>query len=112
MTAPKLHLSEMRCVACEGGVSPLADQEVARLLADTPKWHADGNISLSRSFVFKDFKEALSFVNAVGALAEEEGHHPDLNLFGYKNVLVTLSTHAIGGLSENDFIVAAKIDRL
>ena len=108
----KVHLTDKKCVACEGGVPPLSHEEVARYMAETPTWHADGNVSISRSFSFKDFKEALAFVNQVGKLAEEEGHHPDINLFGYKNVLVTLSTHAIGGLSENDFIVAAKIDLL
>ena len=108
----KLHLSSRRCVACEGGVPPLTDTEVAQYLEETPLWHADGNRAISRSFVFKDFKEALAFVNKVGALAEEEGHHPDINLFDYQNVLITLSTHAIGGLSDNDFILAAKIDLL
>ena len=107
-----LHLSNKKCVACEGGVPPMTDTEVERYLAETPHWHADGNKALSRSFMFKNFKEALAFVNQVGAVAEAEGHHPDLNLFDYKNVLVTLSTHAIGGLSENDFIMAAKIDAL
>jgi len=107
-----LHLSDKRCVACEGGIPPLTDEEVSRYIKETPEWHADGNFSISRSFTFKDFKEALAFANKVGAIAEEEGHHPDLNLFAYKNLLVTLSTHAIGGLSENDFIVAAKVDRL
>ncbi|MEK9176883.1 MAG: 4a-hydroxytetrahydrobiopterin dehydratase [Patescibacteria group bacterium] len=112
MTKPTLHLTEKRCVACEGDVPPLTDAEVARYIEETPGWHADGNVSISRSFAFKDFKEALAFLNRVGAIAEQEGHHPDLNLFNYKNILVTLTTHAIKGLSENDFIVAAKIDRL
>ena len=107
-----LHFSEKKCVACEGGIPPLTHEKVAEYIQETPKWHADGNISLSRSFTFKNFKEALAFVNKVGNLSEEEGHHPDINLFNYKNVLITLSTHAINGLSENDFIVAAKIDRL
>lgn len=108
----KLHLTNKRCVACEGDVPPMNDEEVARYLEETPLWHADGVFSISRGFSFKNFKEALAFVNSVGELAEQEGHHPDINLHGYRNVLITLSTHAIGGLSENDFILAAKIDTL
>lgn len=109
----KLHLTEKKCVACEGGVPPLTRDQSETFLAEVPKWKlASDNKSILREFTFKDFKEALVFVDKVGALAESEGHHPDLNLFSFKNVLITLSTQAIGGLSENDFILAAKIDTL
>lgn len=109
----KLHLAEKKCVACEGGVPPLTREEVLSYSGQVKNWNTAADLqSISKQFQFKNFKEALAFVNKVGALAEEEGHHPDINLHGYKNVLITLSTHAIGGLSENDFIVAAKIDLL
>ncbi|MBP9831905.1 MAG: 4a-hydroxytetrahydrobiopterin dehydratase [Candidatus Pacebacteria bacterium] len=89
------------------------EAEILTFKPQVPAWAVSSDTkSISRKFVFKDFKEALAFVDTVGALAEAEGHHPDINLFGFKNVLITLSTHAIGGLSENDFIVAAKIDLL
>lgn len=68
--------------------------------------------AIQREFTFKDFKEALAFINKVGVVAEEEGHHPDLNLHSWNKVTVTLSTHAIGGLSINDFVLASKIDLL
>ena len=75
----------------------------------TTQWNETGGY-LQKSFEFKDFKEALAFINKVGAIAESEGHHPDIHLVDYKFVNIDLSTHAIGGLSQNDFIVAAKIN--
>jgi len=105
-----IHLSDKKCVACEGGVPPLTSEQIRVYSSQVKDWKiAENKKSISKEFLFKNFKEALAFVNAVGKIAEEEGHHPDINLHGYKNVLITLSTHAIGGLSENDFIVAAKI---
>ncbi len=106
-----IHLTDKKCVACEGGVPPLTEAEISKFKPQTPDWEVSSDrTSISREFRFKDFKGALAFVDKVGALAEEEGHHPDINLHGFKNVLITLSTHAIGGLSENDFILAAKVD--
>lgn len=108
-----IHLTDKKCVACEGGIPPLTKEEISAFKPQVPVWEVSSDAkSISRQFVFKDFKEALAFVNKVGAIAEEEGHHPDIKLFEYKNVLVTLFTHAINGLSENDFILAAKIDTL
>ncbi|MES2135113.1 MAG: 4a-hydroxytetrahydrobiopterin dehydratase [Patescibacteria group bacterium] len=108
-----IHLTDKKCVACEGGVPALSSEQCTEYSEQVPEWSiAEDEKSISRKFTFKDFKEALAFVDKVGVIAEDEGHHPDMNLFGYKNVLITLSTHAIGGLSENDFIVAAKIDLL
>lgn len=109
----KVHLSDKKCVACEGGVQPLHSEQLTVYSQQLPDWNIAGDEkSISREFTFKDFKEALAFVNRVGEIAESEGHHPDLNLFAFKKVLVTLSTHAIGGLSENDFILAAKVDTI
>jgi 4a-hydroxytetrahydrobiopterin dehydratase len=108
-----LHLSDKKCVACEGGTPPLTAAEIANLKSQIPNWNvAEDKKSILREFVFKNFKGALAFINQVGETAESEGHHPDLNLHDYKKVLVTLSTHAINGLSENDFILAAKVDKI
>jgi 4a-hydroxytetrahydrobiopterin dehydratase len=106
-------LAKKHCVPCEGGVTPLGGPELQSYLGDVPFWKlsSDGK-SISREFVFKDFVEGVVFITDIAHIAEEEGHHPDLNLHSYKKVLVTLSTHAIKGLSENDFILATKIDRL
>jgi 4a-hydroxytetrahydrobiopterin dehydratase len=108
MTADEL--ARRRCVPCEGGTPPLAEDEARRLLAALPGWSLEGG-HLVRSYRFKDFKAALAFANRVGAIAEEEGHHPDL-LVAWGKVRIELWTHDIGGLSENDFILAAKIDAL
>ncbi len=107
----RLHLSQEKCVACEGGVPPLTRSEAEALLTEVPSWTLnDSATEISRTYTFTDFAEALSFVNRVGALAEADGHHPDIHLTGWNKVRVDLSTHAIGGLSRNDFILAAKID--
>ena len=106
-------LAKKRCKPCEEGGEPLVCEQSEALLAElSPEWMLiDQCRMLARTFLFKDFKTALEFVNKVGAIAEAEGHHPDITL-GYGNVGVELTTHSIGGLSENDFIVAAKIDEL
>ncbi len=107
-----MDLSAKHCVPCEGGVFPLAQQESEPLMKEIPEWSlADDALSISRTFTFKDFAGALAFANNIGVIAEEEGHHPDLTV-SWGKVGVGLSTHAIGGLSENDFILAAKIDQL
>lgn len=110
MTAMDL-LSE-KCVPCEAGTPPLTKQEAERYLADVPGWTlADDGTRIWREFRFKDFREAMRFVNAVADIAESEGHHPDIYVF-WNRVKLELSTHAIGGLSKNDFIVAAKVNQL
>lgn len=107
-----LPLSDRRCVACRPGTPPLTDQEVERLLQEVPGWGRQGPPDqLRRSYRFRDFATALAFVNRIGAVAEAEGHHPEVTL-GWGKVDVALWTHAAGGLTENDFILAAKIDRL
>ena len=107
-----MDLTQKVCVACEGNVPPLNKIEADVLLKHIPGWAADdAGKFLSREFKFKDFAEALAFTNAIGAIAESEGHHPDLEL-GWGRVHVLLTTHAIKGLSENDFIVASKINQI
>ena len=100
-----------RCVPCEGGVPPLGADDVRRYLTEVPDWTLDGD-RIRRRWRLRDFRKALAWVNRVGMLAEEEGHHPDLHLVGYRNVKIEITTHAIGGLSENDFILAAKINQV
>ena len=106
------HLQKKHCVPCEGGVAPLTEKEYTAFLKEVPDWKVEEGTVLTREFVKKDFKEALRFINAIGDIAENEGHHPDMLLHGWNKVRISLSTHAIGGLSENDFILAAKIDVL
>jgi 4a-hydroxytetrahydrobiopterin dehydratase len=102
-----------KCIPCEGGVSPLNRADAEALRTQTPEWSiAPDGKEISRTFLFENFVHAIAFINAVAKLAEAQGHHPDLNLHHFKKVTVTLSTHAIDGLSENDFILAAKIDAL
>jgi 4a-hydroxytetrahydrobiopterin dehydratase len=106
-------LSAKTCVPCEGGVPPLTAEEARRLCAQIdPHWRlaADAK-SLQREFAFKDFYRTMSFVNAVAHVANTEDHHPDLEV-GYNYCRIRWNTHAVGGLSENDFICAAKVDLL
>jgi 4a-hydroxytetrahydrobiopterin dehydratase len=100
-----------KCVPCEGGVPKLAGARAAELLATLDGWDLREE-RLHRHFRFRDFAGAMRFVNSIAALAEEEGHHPDFALHDWNLLDVTLWTHAIGGLSENDFIMAGKIDAL
>lgn len=106
-------LLQKKCVPCEGGVPKLTAEEAAPLLEQTTGWVLDESaLKISRSWVAQDFMEAIRFFEAVAKLAEDEGHHPDLHLTGYRQVKIEIMTHAIGGLSENDFILAAKINQL
>lgn len=104
-------LTEQKCVVCEGGVPPLSRAEANSLMKQTPGWKiSDDAKKISRKYEFKNFKEALAFVDRVGALAESESHHPNIHMDDFKFVTIELWTHAIDGLSQNDFILAAKID--
>ena len=106
-------LTSKKCVPCEGGVPTLTADEVSTFLKDVNGWEViDDGKAIRRKWQMKNFVQCLDFCNKVGELAEAEGHHPDLHLTGYRNVAIEISTHAIGGLSENDFILAAKIDRV
>jgi len=103
-------LHSKKCIPCEQGGLPLAPEEVLRHSIEVPLWRSrEGNKHIYREFQFKNFTGAMAFVNRVAELAEAEGHHPDIHIF-YNRVRLELQTHAIGGLSENDFILAAKID--
>lgn len=107
-----MDLTQKVCVACEGGTEPLNTIESQVLVRQIPGWNLSEDAKiLSREFTFKNFKEALAFTNRVGEIAEREGHHPDLEV-GWGRVKISLTTHAIKGLSENDFIVAAKVNQL
>jgi 4a-hydroxytetrahydrobiopterin dehydratase len=113
MSVSASELTAKKCTACEGGTPPFTAEQVAGHLPAVPEWKlSDDGKMIRRKYKFKDFVSALAFLNKVGELAEAEDHHPDLHLTGYRHVALELSTHAIGGLSANDFIVAAKIDAL
>lgn len=105
-------LTSQKCVPCEGGVKPLTPQGFAPHLAQVKGWSVVEDKQIQKEYKFKNFKEALDFINKVGIIAEGEDHHPDIFLHGWNKVQITLSTHSIGGLSLNDFILAAKIDSL
>lgn len=105
-------LAAKSCVPCRGGVAPLAAAAAQALLAGIPGWRLEQSATrLERNFEFRDFVEAMKFVNRVADLAEQEGHHPDIGVH-WNKVDLSLWTHKIGGLHENDFILAAKVNRL
>lgn len=106
-----VELLESKCQACEGGAEPLDGAAVAELMGHIPDWSQAG-ASIERSWRMKGFAAVVSFVRDMADLAEDEGHHPDIHITNYRMLKVVLTTHAIGGLSTNDFILAAKIDRL
>ncbi len=106
-------LTAKKCQPCEGGVEPYSAEQAEAQLAKLSGWQlANQGERIRKSWTVKHFMAALDFFNKVAVVAEEDGHHPDLHLERYRNVTVELYTHAIGGLSENDFILAAKIDQL
>ena len=107
-----MNLSHKHCVPCEGGTEPLTATQNKELVEKIDNWEIDKDKKLEKILVFKDFKEALNFVNKVGEIAEMENHHPNISIYDYKKVRIELYTHAIDGLSENDFILASKIDEL
>ena len=103
-------LTDKKCVTCEGGVQPFTESQINDYLAQLKtEWEVVAFIKIKKQFKFKDFKEAMAFVNKIAEIAEKEGHHPDITI-NYNRVTIELSTHSIGGLSENDFILAAKIE--
>jgi 4a-hydroxytetrahydrobiopterin dehydratase len=117
-----MDLLKKKCVPCEGGVPPFTHEEVSKLMGQVEGWNLSEEASenlkkfgmgakISKEYKFKDFIGAINFVNNVAEIAEIEGHHPDIKI-NYNKVLLDLSTHAIGGLSENDFILAAKVDAM
>ncbi len=108
-----MDLARKHCVPCEGGDPPLLDVEENKLKKQIPDWVLlrSGIHKLRKQFKFKNFKQSMSFVNKVAKTAEAEGHHPDIYIF-YNKVQLDLFTHAVSGLSENDFIMAAKINKV
>lgn len=105
-----MELAKKRCIPCEGGMPKLKPGEVKEYLSQLSGWEDRGD-KIFKTFKFKNFIEAMAFVNKMAEIAEGEGHHPDFTVH-YNIVEVTIWTHAIGGLSENDFILAAKIDEI
>ena len=103
-------LAEKTCIPCRGGVPPLTAEQIKPLSAQVDSWNVVQNHHIEKEFKFQDFKTALDFVNKVGAIAEEQGHHPDIYL-AWGKARVTIWTHKIDGLTESDFILAAKVDR-
>jgi 4a-hydroxytetrahydrobiopterin dehydratase len=106
-----MQLAEQDCVPCKGGVPPYGPEQIGPLMQELDGWKAESNHHLTRSYDFPDFMSALAFTNRIGELAEEQGHHPDIML-SWGKVKLTIWTHAIDGLSQADFVLAAKIDRL
>lgn len=107
-----MDLASKKCVPCEGGTKPFSPSQVDEYLKELSSgWSVIEEKKIERKFKFEDFKKAMVFVNKVADIAEKEQHHPDIKIF-YNLVNITLWTHAIGGLSENDFILAAKIEEV
>jgi 4a-hydroxytetrahydrobiopterin dehydratase len=104
-------LASEHCEACEQGTPPLSEEEAATMSAQVPQWQREGNQKLHREFSFPNFRDAFGFVARAALVAEAEGHHPDIEL-GWGRASFDLTTHAASGLTRNDFIMAAKIDRL
>ena len=108
-----MKLIEKKCIPCEGGIPPMSEQEEDQYIKEISGWtlNREGTHNIKKDFKFKNFKKAMNFVNSVADVAEQEGHHPDICIH-YNKVNLELYTHAIGGLHENDFILAAKINQL
>ena len=105
-----MDMTQKKCKPCEGSMPPLAEEKANELLNQIPGWEIkDGHVF--RQFKFKNFRESISFVNKVAEIAEQEGHHPDI-IINYNKVAIELWTHAVNGLSENDFILSAKINAI
>ena len=107
-----VELAHKKCIPCEEGASPLEGERIEKLLSELREgWSVANEHHLTKEFSFKDFKQALAFTNQVGSVAEKENHHPDIHL-AWGKVRIVLWTHKINGLSDSDFILAAKIDQL
>jgi 4a-hydroxytetrahydrobiopterin dehydratase len=111
--ATQKELLEKHCVPCEGGIAAVSREEAEATVRNLEGWklEEDGK-RISRSWTVKNFLSGIDLFNKVAAIAEKEDHHPDLHLEGYRNVKITLWTHAVGGLTENDFVLAAKINQI
>lgn len=110
---PVAELTSKKCVPCEGGIEACSVEHSQKQLALLPNWGLSIDRKwIHRKLIFKNFLQAVACINKIADLAESEAHHPDLHLTGYRNLEIALSTHAIDGLSENDFILASKVDAL
>ena len=107
-----MDLKNKKCIPCEGTEKPLTKEKSKKLLKEINNWKIIDNKMIEKGFSFKDFKEAVKFTNKVAEIAESEGHHPNIYIYDYRKVKISLLTHAIKGLAENDFILAAKIDEI
>lgn len=108
----EMNLTDKKCVPCEIGTPPLTPQQFEPLLKQLKlEWEVIDDKKIRHEFKFKDFEQAMDFVNKVAKLAEDEGHHPNIHIY-YSKVVIDLTTHSIKGLSENDFIMAAKVENL
>ena len=107
-----MNFAAKKCIPCEAGTLPMGTEEVRAALLQIPGWELMEEKKIRREWKFKDFSEAMAFVDRAAELAEQEGHHPDILIHNWNRVRLELTTHAIKGLSENDFIVAAKINAL
>ena len=105
-----MDLAKQKCIPCEGGTPPFTRAEAELYLVKVPEWHLHGE-AIQRTYLLHTFAEAMKFVNQVAMLAEAEGHHPDVTI-SYNRVTLRLMTHAVGGLSMNDFVLAAKINKI
>ncbi|GIW70436.1 MAG: 4a-hydroxytetrahydrobiopterin dehydratase [Patescibacteria group bacterium] len=111
-TVSKNILSHKHCIPCEGGVDPLKGEKLAEYTSILPEWIVMDKKKIEKDFVFKNFQQAVTFINKIADVAEAEGHHPDIFLHNWRKVKIMLTTHAIKGLSENDFILAAKVNKI
>lgn len=105
-------LTKQHCIPCEGDIKPLTPEQFSRYLPMVPEWTVVDDKKIERDLKFKNFNDAIAFINNIAGLAEEEGHHPDIFLHNWNRIRFTLMTHAIKGLFLNDFILASKIDEL
>lgn len=105
-------LAKKNCVPCDEKTGKLESQDAKHLVEELDRWKIVEDRHIEKTLQFKDFASALAFVNKVGEIAEQENHHPDISLFSWNKVKFTLFTHSMGGLTENDFILAAKIDEI
>lgn len=109
----RMNLAGKKCIPCEGSAPPFGEEKIKEYLPELKtRWLVLEGKKLRQDFTFKNFAEAIAFINKVAEIAESEGHHPDILLHGWNKVRLELATHAVGGLSENDFILAAKIESL
>jgi len=106
-----MELAEQRCTACEGGIPPFTHEQAVEYMSRVPGWELPDDLHIERTFRFRNFAEAMAFANRIAEIAEQEKHHPELHI-SWGRVRVELSTHAVKGLSTNDFILAAKINKL